>query len=129
MANYDVIVMIQKLYIPDSPEVWSLLPPLHCVLQFKIEQQVTEPIRGQTCRQCWMIFSRVFMSKIQLAQSFLRIRMHALNRLGCINLQNLCGHHQEEVLRFPKHPLLAQFDESEAKLWCSKEDRFFLKYF
>ena len=58
---------------------------------------------------------------IQLAQSFLRIRMHALNRLGCINLQNLCGHHQEEVLRFPKHPLLAQFDESEAKLWCSKE--------
>ena len=55
--------------------------------------------------------------------------MHALNRLGCINLQNLCGHHQEEVLRFPKHPLLAQFDESEAKLWCSKEDRFFLKYF
>ena len=64
MINYAVIFMIQKLYIPDSPEVKSLLPPLHCVLQFKIEQQVTEPIRGQTCRQCWMIFSRVFMSKI-----------------------------------------------------------------
>ena len=46
---------------------------------------------------------------LQLAQSFLRIRMHALNRLECINLQNLCGHHQEEVLRFPKHPQLAKF--------------------
>ena len=46
---------------------------------------------------------------LQLAQSFLRIRMHALNRLGCINLQNLCGHHQEEVLRFLKHPQLAKF--------------------
>ena len=46
---------------------------------------------------------------LQLAQSFLRIRMHALNRLGCINLQNLCGHHQEQVLRFPKHPQLAKF--------------------
>ena len=42
---------------------------------------------------------------LQLAQSFLRIRMHALNRLGCINLQN----HQEEVLTFPKHPQLAKF--------------------
>ena len=47
--------------------------------------------------------------KLQLAPYFLRIRMHALNRLGCINLQNLCGHHQEEVLRFPKHPQLAKF--------------------
>ena len=46
---------------------------------------------------------------LQLAQSFLRFRMHALNRLGCINLQNICGHHQEEVLRFPKHPQLAKF--------------------
>ena len=47
---------------------------------------------------------------IQLAQSFFRIRMHALNRLGCINLQNLCGHHQEEVLRFPKHHQLEKFE-------------------
>ena len=55
--------------------------------------------------------------------------MHALNLLGCINLQNLCGHNQEEVLRFPKHPQLAQFGEFEAKLWGSKEDRVFLKLF
>ena len=29
--------------------------------------------------------------------------------LGCINLQNLCAHLQEEFLRIPKHPQLAKF--------------------
>ena len=60
---------------------------------------------------------KINISYIQLTQSFLRIRMHALNRLGCINLQNLCGHHQEEVPRFPKHPQLAKFGWFLAKLW------------
>ena len=55
--------------------------------------------------------------------------MHALNRLECINLQNLCAYDQEEVLRFPKRPQLVQFGEFEAKLWGSKEDRVFLKLF
>jgi len=59
----------------------------------------------------------------------MRIVLRLLLSPGCINLKNLCAHLQEEVLTIPKHPLLAQFDESEAKLWCSKEDRFFLKYF
>ena len=59
----------------------------------------------------------------------MRIVLRVLLSPGCINLKNLCAHLQEEVLTIPKHPLLAQFDESEAKLWCSKEDRFFLKYF
>ena len=27
----------------------------------------------------------------------------------CINFQNLCGHHQEEILRFPKHPQKSSF--------------------
>ena len=34
---------------------------------------------------------------------------HELLSLGCINFKNLCGHHQEEVLRFPKHPQLVKF--------------------
>ena len=59
----------------------------------------------------------------------MRIVLRVLLSPGCINLKNLCAHLQEEVLTIPKHPLLAQFDESEAKLWCSKEDRVFLKYF
>ena len=29
--------------------------------------------------------------------------------LGCTYVQNLCGHLQEEVLRFPKHPQLVKF--------------------
>ena len=58
----------------------------------------------------------------------MRIVLRVLLSLGCINLK-ICAHLQEEVLTIPKHPLLAQFDESEAKLWCSKEDRVFLKYF
>ena len=37
--------------------------------------------------------------------------------LGCINFQNICAHHQEVVLRIPKHPQLAQFNGSSAKLW------------
>ena len=57
----------------------------------------------------------------------MRIVLRVLLSLGCINLKNLCAHLQEEILTIPKHPRLAQFDESEAKLWCSKEDRFFLK--
>ena len=59
----------------------------------------------------------------------MRIVLRLLLSSGWINLKNICAHLQEEVLAIPKHPLLAQFDESEAKLWCSKEDRFFLKYF
>ena len=53
---------------------------------------------------------------IQLAQYFLRIVLRVLLSLGCINLKNLCAHLQEEILTIPKHPRLAQFDESEAKL-------------
>ena len=37
------------------------------------------------------------------------IVFHELLSLGCINLKNLGAHHQEEVLRFPKHPQLAKF--------------------
>ena len=37
------------------------------------------------------------------------IVFHELLSLGCINFKNLCGHHQEEVLRFPKHPQLMKF--------------------
>ena len=66
---------------------------------------------------------------LQLAPYFLRIRMHVLNRLGCINLQNLCGHHQEEVLRFPKHPQLAKFGWFLAKLLQFKEKKVFLNLF
>ena len=32
------------------------------------------------------------------------IVFHELLSLGCINFKNLCAHHKEEVLRFPKHP-------------------------
>ena len=37
------------------------------------------------------------------------IVFHELLSLGCINFENLCAHHQEEVLRFPKHPQLVKF--------------------
>ena len=38
--------------------------------------------------------------------------------------KNLCAHLQEEFLTIPKHPRLAQLDESCAKLLYSKEDEF-----
>ena len=37
------------------------------------------------------------------------IVFYELLSLGCINFKNLCAHHEEEVLRFPKHPQLAKF--------------------
>ena len=37
------------------------------------------------------------------------IVFHELLSLGCINFKNLCAHHKEEVLRFPKHPQLVKF--------------------
>ena len=36
---------------------------------------------------------------------------------GCINFKNLCAHHQEEVLRSPKHAQLAKFGRFWGKLW------------
>ena len=42
----------------------------------------------------------------------LRMRLSILREilsLRCINFKNLCTHHQEEVLRIPKHPQLAKF--------------------
>ena len=45
------------------------------------------------------------------------IVFHELLSLGCINFKNLCAHHQEEVLRFPKHPQLVKFGWFWAKLW------------
>ena len=27
----------------------------------------------------------------------------------CINFENLCAHHQEEILRIPKHPQISTF--------------------
>ena len=37
------------------------------------------------------------------------IVFHELLSLGCINFKNLGAHHEEEILRFPKHPQLALF--------------------
>ena len=77
---------------------------------FCLELGAAEGRAGQAARNIGPAStSYTSVRRLQLAQSFLRIRMHALNRLGCINLQNLCGHHEEEVLRFPKHPQLAKF--------------------
>ena len=42
----------------------------------------------------------------------LRMRLSVFRELlslRCINIKNLCAHHQEEVLKFPKHPHLAKF--------------------
>ena len=36
------------------------------------------------------------------------IVFHELLSLGCINFKNLGAHHEEEVLRFPKHPLFVK---------------------
>ena len=33
----------------------------------------------------------------------------------CIDFQNLSAHHQEEILRIPKHSQLAKFDEDKIK--------------
>ena len=37
------------------------------------------------------------------------IVFHELLSLGCINFKNFCAYHEEEVLRFPKHPQLTKF--------------------
>ena len=51
-----------------------------------------------------------FVVKIHLASLELRLFVfHELLSLGCINFKSLCAHHEEEVLRIPKHPQLAKF--------------------
>ena len=44
-------------------------------------------------------------------------RFHQCLSPGCINFKNLSAHHQEEVLRIPKHPQLGKFRLFRAKLW------------
>ena len=38
------------------------------------------------------------------------IRFRQFLSPGCINFKNLCPYHQEEILRIPKHPQLAEFE-------------------
>ena len=66
------------------------------------------------------------LSNIQLAQYFLRILLRVLNSSVtfqmwvanfnfnylshfCINFENSCAHHQEEILTIPKHPQKSSF--------------------
>ena len=47
---------------------------------------------------------------LHLARLEMRLSVfRELLSLRCINFKNLCAHHQEEVLRIPKHPQLARF--------------------
>ena len=53
------------------------------------------------------------------------IVFHELLSLGCINCQNLCAHHQEELMTIPKHPQLSKFGWFWAKLWPFEKKRCF----
>ena len=48
---------------------------------------------------------------------------HELLSLGWIFLQNLCVHHQENLLTIPKHPQLANFGWFWVKLWQFKDNK------
>ena len=49
-------------------------------------------------------------SEVHLARLEMRLSVfRELLSLRCIKIKNLCAHHQEEVLRIPKHPQLAKF--------------------
>ena len=48
--------------------------------------------------------------------------------LRCIKIKNLCAHHQEEVLRIPKHPQLAKFGWFWAELLQLIENKSFPKF-
>ena len=45
---------------------------------------------------------------------------------GCINIKNLCAHHQEGVLRIPKHTLLSIFQWFLVKLWQFENMQYFV---
>ena len=66
-----------------------------------------------TVRLCYLYIYRVSKKKVGSRNI---IVFHELLGLGCINFKNLCAHHQEEVLRFPKHPQLVKFGWFWAKL-------------
>ena len=60
-------------------------------------------------------------------QCKLHSRFHQFLGPGCINLKNLCAHHQEEILTIPKHPQLAKLGWFLTKLWQFKENKSFPK--
>ena len=57
----------------------------------------------------WLKLGRKYRVSQKKVGSRNIIVFHELLSLGCINFKNLCAHHQEEVLRFPKHPQLVKF--------------------
>ena len=58
-----------------------------------------------SCMQCNAIFKSV------IVLYFFRVANFNFNFLShfCIDFENLCAHHREEVLRIPKHPQLVMF--------------------
>ena len=63
-------------------------------------------------------YSHLHLARLEMRLSVFR----ELLSLRCINFKNLCAHHQEEVLRIPKHPQLVKFGTFSAKLWQFKEN-------
>ena len=92
-----------------NENIWgSLLKELEQGIVASLPPQILlNPVQGRLPAP-----TDIHLASIRTALSFCQF-------LGprCINFKNLCAHHQEEVLRIPKHPQLAKFGFFRAKLW------------
>ena len=79
--------------------VHPVIPEEHYILLYDVDIYPPGQGHGHSCY-------RVDQKK---GRSQNIIVFHELLSLGCINFKNLCAHHEEEVLRFPKHPQLVKF--------------------
>ena len=112
---YWTSVDIGRLAASCSPEAEWLTPLVLASLYTAATSLTSQPpdqlcngdmTMGNLCHACL----RTLLSYLQLARLEMRLSVfRELLSLRCINLKNLCAHHQEEVLRIPKHPQLAKF--------------------
>ena len=109
------ILLISNIYVQLTDSVQGFTA-LHSSVEYKIWDIMT-PCLSPT----------LHILKYSWRQYELDSRFCQFLSPGCINFKNLSAHHQEEVLRIPKHPQLAKFGLFWAKLLQLKENWSFPK--
>ena len=109
ISNDFISLLLKHLYLTiyfihsiNFVQCWSSYPVTICSKRIITH---THYVRQFSCQMQHMRVFGITLGVIKICALVFR----ELLSLGCINLQNLCGHHQEELMTIPKHPQLVKF--------------------
>ena len=101
----DNISLVPAVRTVQTSKEGSLTNPISCDTPRDLDCDVLDGVQIiQSLQTLPLLFNTEYL---QLAT--LKMGLCELLSLRCINFKNLCAHHQEEVLRIPKHPRLTKF--------------------